>query len=213
MSFKKGSFYFLSSIRNEMREKLGLKNKFVMIYTGNAYYSWQNVFRTIEIFKLIKEKVNSDSFLILLIKKEDFVIANEFIERLNINQNDFILTNCKSEEIGAFLNAADVGVSLRHNHIMNTTTPSGKILEYLGSGLPVITTKGMGEISNIVEEKGFGVVLDNMDNDDEIIEKIMPFLQHNDDFRIGISNWANLNISTDAKITDYVQLLKKLLSH
>ena len=31
-----------------------LENKKVFIYTGNAFYSWQCVFRSIEIFKLIK---------------------------------------------------------------------------------------------------------------------------------------------------------------
>ena len=105
----------------------------------------------------------SKSFLILLIRKQDFEIVNEFLVKVGINKEDYLLRNVSFGEINSYLNAADFGISLRHKDIMNETTPSAKILEYLGSGLPVITTSAMGEMSNIVSKNSFGVVVENMD--------------------------------------------------
>ena len=209
MTFSKGSLFFSTSIRNTVRKKLGVNDSYLMIYIGNAYYSWQNVYRTIEIFQLIKSNLNKCTFLILLIRKKDFPIVNEFIDQLKLRPNEYLLTNVHHEEIYNYLNAADIGISLRHNHIMNETTPSGKILEYLGCGLPVLTTQAMGEISTMVEKNRFGVVLKNMDDDNEVIKKITPFIEHNESRRIEISKWANENISMDANINKYVEKLNE----
>ena len=125
-----------------------------------------------------------------------------------INKEDYLLRNVGFGEINGYLNAADFGVSLRHKDTMNETTPSAKILEYLGSGLPVITTSSMGEISNIVSKNSFGVVLQNMDDDHEVLTKILPFLNLSDNRRTEISRWANSHLSTDANMDSYVELLK-----
>ena len=50
MSFKKGSLFFCTELRKIQRQILGLNDKLTILYMGNAFYSWQNVFRSIEIF-------------------------------------------------------------------------------------------------------------------------------------------------------------------
>jgi len=213
MSFKKGSLFFSTEIRKLSRQKLGLNDKLVLLYMGNAFYSWQNVFRSIEIFKLIKNTINANAFLILLIRNQDFEIVNDFIAQVGLTQNDYLLKNVDFNEINNYLNAADFGISLRHKHIMNETTPSAKILEYLGCGLPVITTSAMGEISMIAKNNNFGVVLENMDDDKEILKKLTPFLEISNERRNEISRWANNHLSTDANMDNYVNCLKKISSH
>lgn len=211
MSFKKGTIYFSQELRNQQRESLGLENKTVMLYMGNAFYSWQNVFRSIEIFQLIQNKTNSNSYLILLIRKQDFDIVNEFLAQLGVNKYEYLLTNVDFSEVNAYLNAADFGISLRHKHIMNETTPSAKILEYLGSGLPVITTNAMGGVSDIVKENKFGVVLENMDDDCELLEKLKPYLKVSERRRSEISWWANNHLSTDSNIDEYIKAIRNFV--
>lgn len=210
MSFKKGSLFYSTEIRNNYRTKYNLKNKKVFIYTGNAFYSWQCVFRSIELFKLLKSNFEIDSFLILLVRPQDHYIVNDFLLKLKIPTKDYLLTHTDHTNINNFLNLSDFGFALRHNHAMNSSTPSAKIIEYLGSGLPVITTNSMGEVSELVKKNKFGLVLDDMDNDTEIINKFPSIMSFSEHKRNKISKWANKNISTEAKIGEYIELLSKI---
>ena len=210
IGFDKEEVYFSMEARSEYRKKLGLENKFVITYIGNAYYSWQNVFRTIEIFKLIKNKVAENVFLILLIRKGDNYIVKEFIEELNLSRNEYILTHVDHEEIRKYLSASDLGVLLRHKHLMNEVVTSGKIVDYLAAGLPVLTTKVVAKYPEEISENKYGIILNDMDDDNEILEKIVPFLNYDKEKRVEICEWARRKFSTDAYAQEYVDALNKL---
>lgn len=200
--------YFSEQIRNEYRKKLKLENKFVMIYIGNAYYSWQNVLRTIEIFKLIKKQVTENAFLILLIRQQDHSIVKEFIEQLNPSDDEYILTQVDHEEIPKYLNASDIGMLLRHKHMMNEVASPGKFDEYVACGLPVLMTEGISNFSEKLSKTDYGIVLRDMDDDDEIVRKIGPFLEYDKQKRVKISEWAKRKFSTHAYSSLYVSFLR-----
>jgi glycosyltransferase involved in cell wall biosynthesis len=207
MSFARGSLEYSCNRRDRKRSELLLLDRFVIIYIGNAFYSWQNIYRTLQIFDMIKKSLKPTAYLILLIRKQDFSIIQEFLKDFSFTNEDYMLSNVSYEEIPDYLNASDLGVCLRHKHIMNKTTPSGKILDYLGCGLPVLTTNSMGVVSEYVKENDFGIVLEDMDNDNEVLSGLRNWLSHNADKRREISKWANENISLDAYITEYIKVL------
>ena len=211
MSFSKGTLYYSDSKRHELRSSLNVEDRFVITYIGNAFYSWQNVFRTIEIFRLFKDRIIENAYLVLLIRQSDHNIVMEFIQKLGLLSCDFLLTHVQHEEIIAYLSASDIGVALRHNHIMNRIAYSGKILDYLGCGLPVLTTFYNGEeIPIIVSRKEYGVVLSDMDDFGEVQSKIKKFLTHDIQRRSEISKWANEELSTEVFLSDYIGALNKL---
>ncbi|NQE54072.1 hypothetical protein C5S29_10815 [ANME-1 cluster archaeon GoMg3.2] len=199
--------YFSMKARGEYRRRLKLEDKFVMIYVGNAYRSWQNVFRTIEILKLIKNKVAENAFLILLIRQEDHHIVKEFIEKLNLSKNEYILTQVDHEEIAKYLSASDIGILLRHKHLMNEVVTSGKIVEYLACGLPVLTTNVVAVYPEEISKNNYGIILNDMDDNNEILTKIIPFLKHDKEKRFEICEWARRKFSTDAHSQEYVNAL------
>ena len=211
MTFNKGTLYYSECKRHDLRSKLSIESKFVITYIGNAFYSWQNVYRTIEIFQLLKDGIINNAYLVLLIRKSDHYIVMEFIEKLGLSSSDYLLTHVPHEEIIAYLSASDLGVALRHDHIMNMIAYSGKLLDYLGCGLPVLTTTYNGEeIPKFVCKKEYGVVLNDMDDDSELLNKITKFLNHDKKRRIEISGWANEELSTEAFIGEYIGALSKL---
>jgi glycosyltransferase involved in cell wall biosynthesis len=204
---------FSESNREKTRAKLKLKDKFTMIYIGNAYYSWQNVFRIIEIFQLIKTKINENSFLILLIRTPDHSIVNDFINKLNLSKEDYILCQVPHDSIKSYLNAADMGVLLRHPHVMNEVASPGKLGEYFAAGLPVLTTEVVAMFPKEISEQGYGIILDNMDDDAEILRKITPFLNYDKEKRAKISNWTKNKFSTEMYAQEYVNVLTKIDSN
>lgn len=203
------NIYFSEDIREKVRKNLNLQNKFVIIYIGSAYYSWQNVHRTIEVFRLIKNEIEQTAFLILLVRKEDHMIVNDFIRKLNIHENDYLIRAVPHENICGYLNASDLGVLLRHSHTMNKVASPGKLGEYLAAGLPVITTK-IVKNSEVIEEKNYGIILNDMDDNDEILYKIIPFIKYDIKKRFEISEWARQEFSTDAYGQEYVNILINL---
>jgi glycosyltransferase involved in cell wall biosynthesis len=210
MTFGTGKLYYSKSARMAIRQKLNLSDHLVFTYIGNVYYSWQNFFRTIEIVKLLGRKLNRPTFSIFLISISNHDLANDIIQKVGLNDDDYILTNSKFDEMPKYLSAADMGIVLRHDHSMNRTTPSGKVLDYLGCGLPVLTTAYMADISSIIRNNKFGVVLGDMDNDEEIMNGIIPYLNVTDERRKIISEWANQNISIEKHIPKYVSKLEVL---
>lgn len=202
-------FYYSREIRNRYRKNLNIENKFVFIFTGNVYYSWQNLKRTLEIFKLLKDKeIVNDPFFLLLIRKQDFNIAQEFIDKIGISKSDYLLTNVNHDEVNGYLNTADVGVLLRDDHIMNHVSSPGKLGEYLSAGLPVLTSRGIADYSEKIQSSPYGVVLNNFNDDDEVITKFSYFLD--DNLREKRSEWAKNIFSVQAHAGTYLGLLKSL---
>ena len=80
MSNRKGALIFDLNSRKEYRKKLGWSNNHIVCYIGNVHYSWQNISKTIMLYKRIKNEVYNDSKLILLIGKKDHEIAIYFFE-------------------------------------------------------------------------------------------------------------------------------------
>ena len=145
-----------------------------------------------------------------MIKDSDHNIALEFLNKLKIKKSSYILKSVSHDKINSYLNAADIGFSIRDNHILNYTTPSGKILEYLAAGLTVITTCYMGEISEKLKKKDFGIILEDKKSNDELIKKFNLNYTRLKKNRKKISEWANDEFSINSRISSYVSVLKKI---
>ena len=93
---------------------------------------------------------------------------------------------------------------------MNEVASPGKLGEYFAAGLPVLTTKVVAKYPEEISENNYGIILNDMDDDDEILKKIVPFLKYDVEKRVEISEWARRKFSTDAYAQEYVDALNKL---
>ena len=208
MSFKKGTLLFDKELRNKFRIKLGWENSYIVTYIGNIYYQWQNLSKTIKIFKKIKGNISENTRLLLLIRKVDHVLAKKIIEKHNLDKNNYYLQEVPHSEIRAYLSASDLGVVIRDFHTMNKVVTSGKLLDYLGSGLPVITTSVFDRIAKYLKKKKYGIILDDLDLERLEYDKIQEVLNINYQNRDEISIWANNNLSLDVTAQSYIKTLK-----
>lgn len=210
LSFRKNTFHYDDNLRNKYRHILNCNEEPIICYIGNVYYSWQNISKTIKLFKKIKELINVNAKLLLLIRSVDHHIVREFIEKEKIKSEDHILKNVDNTEIVGYLNAADLGVVIRDFHPMNSIVTSGKLLDYLGSGLPVITTSILDKIPSEINNHGFGYVMDDIKLENIDFNVVKSLLLFDSNKRKVISNWANLNLSLEVSANNYIQYLKKL---
>lgn len=86
---------------------------------------------------------------------------------LALKDADFRSYKVPHHQVPLALSASDFGISLRIPTFSSLGVSATKVGEYLACGLPVITSKGIGDIEKIIEEGKSGVVLKDF-SDDEI---------------------------------------------
>jgi glycosyltransferase involved in cell wall biosynthesis len=86
---------------------------------------------------------------------------------LALEYGDFRSCKVPHHQVPLALSASDFGISLRIPTFSSLGVSATKVGEYLACGLPVITSKGIGDIEKIIEDGKSGVVLKDF-GDDEI---------------------------------------------
>lgn len=202
--------FFSPPLRADIRRSLNLEGKFVLVYIGNIHYSWQNFSRTAAIYDLLRRNLERPTFFLLLIRQQDHAIAREFLQQYMISSDEVLLDHVSSEELTGYLNAADLGVVLRHEHTVSRAAGvPGKLGDYAGCGLPVLMNQGVPGW-NAVERIDGGAVLEDMDNDEEVLRRVQPLVHYDSDRRRRIEQWAHHDLSAGAHGRSYAVCLQRL---
>lgn len=206
-------FTYNKEIRKKFRKKLGLNNEFVLIYIGNVFYSWQNISRTLKVYKIIKE-LKENTKLMIITRRIDKPIILDFIKKHNIAISEVILRfSIPNDKIPYYLNASDLGIILRENHPMNNVAAPGKFGEYACCGLPILTGVGIADFSQKLARTNYGIVLENIYDNQELLTKFNKFMVNYQNLnRSLISKWGVHNFSYNVYADTYITLLKTLLN-
>lgn len=140
--------------RGEMRERLGLADRPVLVYSGSLSV-WQAPGRVASLVEEVRKRL-PDVLLLLLTKDTDE--AERHFGRLR-GEGACRLIACGYEEVGRHLAAADAGLLLREEDPVNRVACPVKFAEYQACGLPVILTPGIGDVSGYVLSTGYGIVV------------------------------------------------------
>lgn len=204
----KNIFYFDVQYRNYARKLLDLENKKVLIFCGGLRYGWQNLEQSIKIF--IKLKVICDNlFFLILTPKHDVFIAKQLFENYQVNKKHYRLESVSHDHVNLYLNASDIAIALREDHMLNKMVTTGKMGEYLAAGLPVISSRHIGFYSDVLGSKKHAFLFDDIYEDAEIEELInrWPFFVDNV-ARAEISNWFCSHYVVESCCEQYKKILK-----
>jgi len=154
-------------IRQEQREKLGINDKIVWVYSGSNY-KWQLIHKMVEYFSIISSENNNLYFLIICNENTD-AVEKLFAQR-NIPPSNYLVISLPPKDVRNYMIAGDIGLLLRAKSIINEVSDPLKFVEYLYAGLLVIISKGIGDTEEIVNKYDLGVVLRSIEKE-EFIEK------------------------------------------
>lgn len=201
-------FHFDENRRREIRQQLGLQDKFVLVYLGNML-PWQMFLTTVAVFKIIKGIEEKAHFLVLAIPKEK---AMGYIKDGQLSEEDYTLLSVDHHLVPAYLSAADLGFLPREKHLLNKVASPGKFAEYVMCGLPVMMTDGIGDYSEMMKTQELGIVLQNIDDGKEIIEKYTRFRKLGVDIttRYQFSQWATKLFSRQSQIPKLLDIYQRL---
>ncbi len=146
-----------SSERDGTRAKLGLTDATVMIYVGK-FGGWYMAAEMAEFFALAREAIPGLHFLILTQGDRE-----EIVRQLELRgvRGDYTITSVPPELLGGYLAAADFGISFIRPAPSKASSSPTKIGEYLGAGLPVVCTAGVGDLDALITDDIGALVSDH----------------------------------------------------
>lgn len=152
-------FYFDLGLRESARKKLRYKiTDIVIVYVGSTAM-WQCVPETIAIMEQVLRENNACKALVVTPN------VNEFTEKFSPDLRDRIfVTSGELGEMNQYMNAADFGILLRKIDPINKVASPVKFAEYSLTGLVVLATDAVDQVTTI------GKSLGNIVSEDEFTD-------------------------------------------
>ena len=189
------------------RQKMGLENNFIFVYTGNVHY-YQMIEENIRFFIQFYNKYN-DSFLIIITEYEQDKFINSLKES-KIPKSSYMIKSLPQEEIAGLQSIANIGLMLRDDLPLNHHSFPTKFTEYLASGVPVLMTPHIHTIAPLVLENKLGEVIQLKNNYSNDIENIYNFFNNNYEIKRKCSNYAREHFMWQRKAKDIFQIIDKI---
>jgi glycosyltransferase involved in cell wall biosynthesis len=145
-----------------------------LAYAGTIT-GWNRVDTMIVFFERLRRLIPNVKFLCITTHVEE---AEKCFKSLHVTSSGYTILRVPHEDIISTLRKADVGLLLREKSMVNQVASPVKAAEYMAAGLAVITTEGVGDLSDLVREKQLGLVLDSLDPEAWDNESLLDFFEN-----------------------------------
>ena len=145
--------------RGEARKKLGWSEDDVVFFFAGAAWKWQRINDLLRFFKHLERQHPRCRLLALISEDAAAQSIRDQLRSLGISENRYAVFSSLPDDVPFWLNAADYGVIFRHDHLVNRVASPIKLAEYLLTGLPVIASPHIGDVSDLIERYELGVIV------------------------------------------------------
>ena len=148
--------------RNDLRSSLMLEDRLVIAYVG-SFGGW---YLSEEMYEFLKtaRKVDPRVFAMILTQR-DLQNVKLGMESIGFGSDDFLVKHVLPAEVPEYLSAADFSLSFILRCYSKLGASPTKIAEYLACGLPIIANPGVGDVDELINGEGVGVLVDKFDRE------------------------------------------------
>ncbi len=148
---------FNRTVREKTRAELALAHQVVLAYAGTLGRYQHIEDGLIPFFRAMAEQ-HSGVHLLALVPDVDAM--RRMLHRQGVPSDQATVLTVAQQEVGRYLSAADAGLLLRAPSRMNRFSQPTKLGEYLAAGLPVIVSRGTGQVDRMMKENDAGFAVD-----------------------------------------------------
>lgn len=143
--------------RVEIRESLGVGERDVLLVYAGGLNPYQMLPEMLRVWEGLRE-LPYVRFLLLLARQQP--TGGDRPELTGVSEIPGLVTlSVPRDQVPGYLAASDVGFLLRQEHPLNRVASPVKFGEYLSSGLAIVSSPGIGDISRIVAEHDLGILV------------------------------------------------------
>ncbi|WBL41258.1 hypothetical protein PBT90_10870 [Algoriphagus halophytocola] len=193
-------FYFDLEKRIAMRDALNAKDELILVHSGSLGPGYALDL----LFNILGElKSRGLAFQMFFLCRDPGYLKGLVPDSIKVHVK---VLELDYEEVPAYLMAADLGISLR----LASDSAKGllpiKIGEYMMSGLPILLSKGIGDMDSLLEDEECSYMIENQSIDFEGLNEWMIRIKDLD--RSGISSLGNKLFSLNSTLDQYERALK-----
>jgi glycosyltransferase involved in cell wall biosynthesis len=149
-------FAFSQADRERRRAELGLKDRFVIVYSGSID-GWYLTEQMADFFAQLRSQ-RSDAHLLWLTPTKHERI-NGLMKAREIAASDYTVLAVAPADVPSYLSASDAGLAFIRPCLSKLASSPTKYAEYLACGLPLIINSGVGDSDALITREGVGAML------------------------------------------------------
>ena len=148
------------ALRNKWREELNINtDELLFIYSGGTS-AWQSIDDANIVFQMIKERMPK--------QKVHFLIMSHDSRKLQYLASNIVsIRSFKPHEVKDVLFAGDFAFLLRGDYITNNVAFPNKFIEYVMSGMQIISTPFVHDVADYINNYKLGIIIESI-NESEI---------------------------------------------
>ena len=149
-------FAFDAAGRRRIREQLAVGDRPVLVYAGSIG-TWYQLDEMLDFFQAARARWPG-LFLLALVNRSPATVVDALAAR-GIAAHDFAVTWARHSDMPAYLSAADAGLAFIRPSLSKRSSSPTKYAEYLACGLPIVANAGVGDVDDLLERTGAGVIV------------------------------------------------------
>ncbi|WP_010422207.1 glycosyltransferase [Anaerophaga thermohalophila] len=188
-------FFYDRAMAGQMREELGLGDRFVFVYSGTDKY-YQMVPQMVRFFAGFL-KICPDAYFMINVP----VPSRKFekaLETNNIPRSAWGMFHLDQRNLNRYQMVADMAFLIREDLPLNHEAFPTKFSEYLASGVPVLITRHVHTLAEMVEKNGLGEIWEEDESEQEVQKRILTY-HSNNEVRERCAAFARENLSWQTK--------------
>lgn len=166
------NFFYDETAARNMRVELGLKGRFVLVYSGTDKY-YQMVPEMVNFFAGFLKFCPDAYFMINLPGKSDKFLKE--LKNYRISDDSYGIFHLDQATLNRYQMVADLGLLIRQNWPLNHEAFPTKFSEYLASGVPVLITPNVHTLERMVRENDLGEIWYNEEETAALYERILHY--------------------------------------
>jgi glycosyltransferase involved in cell wall biosynthesis len=144
--------------RQKVRENLGAADKKIITYVG-SFGGWYMTDEMLDFFAAARAR-DANTFVLILTQRDvEKIVGN--LKARGFADTDFFVGSVAPAEIPSFLEASDISISFIKACYSKLSSSPTKIAEYLASGVPIISNRGVGDVAEVIEAAQVGAIIED----------------------------------------------------
>jgi glycosyltransferase involved in cell wall biosynthesis len=135
-------------------------DSFVLGYVGSIG-TWYNFDAVIDAFKELVIKQPKSKLLV--VNQNENELIDSMLSAAGIGNKYFQITQATHHEIPALIHSMTAGIFFIKPLFSKQASAPTKLGEFLGCGIPCLSNRGIGDMTNILEGEGVGIAIKDFD--------------------------------------------------